>query len=499
MIQGLRISVKGIVQGVGFRPFVYTTADHLNLTGWVINNSSGVEIELNGSQEALDEFIQVLKSNPPKLARIDDLQVRSIPVNGYTCFEILTSESKAGEFVPISPDVSICDDCRRELFDPSNRRYRYPFINCTNCGPRFSIIRDVPYDRPKTTMSQFEMCPDCQAEYDDPLNRRFHAQPTACPVCGPQVWFTAGSQRLAEKDDAIHMAREWLKAGKIIAIKGLGGYHLACNAENASAVNELRLRKKRSDKPFALMAFDLETIQQHCHVSASQKSLLESPQHPIVLLQKNGKESIVEEVAPRQNQLGFMLPYTPLHLLLLEPEPGFPTVFVMTSGNSSEEPIAFEDDDAMERLGLIADGFLLHDRPIHMRVDDSVVTTFRENHYPIRRSRGYAPDAVQLPFTSSTMILGCGAELKNTFCLTRDAYAFMSHHIGDLENYETLCSFESGIEHYQRLFRIQPEAIVVDRHPNYLATRYGQIKIRRRKLTLVPGAAPSCSPGCLPG
>ena len=264
LIQGLRISVKGIVQGVGFRPFVYTTADHLNLTGWVINNSSGVEIELNGSQEALDEFIRVLKSNPPVLARIDDLQVSPIPANGYTRFEILSSESKAGEFVPISPDVAICDDCRRELFDPSNRRYRYPFINCTNCGPRFSIIRDIPYDRPKTTMSQFEMCPDCQAEYDDPLDRRFHAQPTACPVCGPQVWFTDGKQQLAEKDDAIRLAREWLKAGKIIAIKGLGGYHLACDAENASAVHELRLRKKRSDKPFALMAFDLETIQQHC-------------------------------------------------------------------------------------------------------------------------------------------------------------------------------------------------------------------------------------------
>ncbi len=485
MIQGIKISVKGIVQGVGFRPFVHRTANLLELTGWVINNSSGVEIELNGSQESLDEFLKALNTNAPKLARIDEITVVPVAPNNYNGFTIMASQAEEGKFVPISPDVAICDDCRRELFDPANPRYRYPFINCTNCGPRFSIIRDIPYDRPKTTMAEFKMCDACQDEYDNPNDRRFHAQPTACPDCGPHVWFSDGQTHLAEKDAAIHMAREWLKAGKIVAIKGLGGYHLACDAENAQAVHELRMRKKRSDKPFALMAFDAETIRRYCEIDEFQSTELESLHHPIVLLQKKSSSTIVEEVAPHQNQLGFMLPYTPLHLLLLEPEAGFPHAFVMTSGNMSEEPIAYEDNDAMARLSPIADGFLLHNREIYMRVDDSVITTIRNKAYPIRRSRGYAPDAVLLPFIPSAMILGCGAELKNTFCLTRENYAFLSHHIGDLENYETLQSFEKGIEHYQRLFRIKPEAIAVDMHPNYLATRYGQNRASAENLQLV--------------
>jgi len=416
LVQGLKISVRGIVQGVGFRPFVFTTAIALNLTGWVKNTSSGVEIEINGEPAALDTFLEKLKSNPPPLARIDQIYTIPIPVNGYERFLILSSEAVEGEFVPISPDMSICPDCRRELFDPTNRRYRYPFINCTNCGPRFSIIRDIPYDRPKTTMSAFDMCPDCHSEYENPLDRRFHAQPIACSVCGPQVWFTDGISTLAREEDAIGVAREWLKEGKIpIAIKGLGGYHLACDAENRQAVSEMRRRKKRSDKPFALMAFDLKTIEHFCSADAKQKELLESPQHPIVLLPKSEDSTIVEEVAPRQTRLGFMLPYTPLHLLLLEPASGFPRAFVMTSGNLSEEPIAYEDQDAKERLSSIADGFLLHNRPIHMRVDDSVVSTHRHQVFPIRRSRGYAPEAVRLPFSTPGMILGCGAELKNVF------------------------------------------------------------------------------------
>ncbi len=485
MIQGLHVLVKGIVQGVGFRPFVYTTAVNSHLTGWVKNTSGGVEIEINGDQGSLDNFLHELQYNAPPLSRIDDIQTSPVPVNGYSEFRIIASEAHEGDFVPISPDMSICPDCRRELFNPADRRYRYPFINCTNCGPRFSIIRDTPYDRPKTTMSGFEMCPDCQTEYDNPLDRRFHAQPTACPVCGPQVWFTDGIHRLAEKDDAIHTAREWLKTGKIVAVKGLGGYHLACDAENAFAVRKLRNRKKRSDKPFALMAFDLETIREHCVVSAEEEDLLVSSQHPVVLLEKRSDSTIAEDAAPTQKRLGFMLPYTPLHLLLLEPEPGFSRVLVMTSGNMSEEPIAYVDTDAKERLAPIADAFLLHDRPIHMRVDDSVVTTHRGQLYPVRRSRGYAPESLPLPVKSPGMILGCGAELKNTFCLTRDQYAFVSHHIGDLENYETLQSFETGIEHFQRLFRIQPEFIAVDLHPDYLATRYGQNRAQDEHLHIV--------------
>lgn len=470
-ILGLRFSIKGIVQGVGFRPFVYSAAVRNHLTGWVNNTSSGIEIELNGCQQELDQFIIELKTNLPPLARIDQMQVSPVTPNGYTEFTIIPSQPQPGEYVPISPDMSICPDCQRELFDPSNRRYRYPFINCTNCGPRFSIIQDVPYDRPKTTMSGFPMCTECKEEYENPLDRRFHAQPIACPTCGPHVWFVSGSQKLAEKESAIQLAREWLKEGKILAVKGLGGYHLVCDALNPQAVSELRRRKKRSDKPFALMAYDLSTMQKYCYMDDVEKALLTSPQHPIVLLKKLPVCSISEEAAPRQLTLGFMLPYTPLHLLLLQPEPGFPDALVMTSGNMSEEPIAYEDSDATSRLDPIVDGFLFHNRPIHMRIDDSVTAVFDGQPYPIRRSRGYAPDAVQLPYPVP-QILACGPELKNTFCLTRDRYAFISHHIGDLENYETLRSFESGILHFENLFRIKPELIAADLHPDYLATRY---------------------------
>jgi hydrogenase maturation protein HypF len=321
-------------------------------------------------------------------------------------------------------------------------------------------------------MAGFTMCPDCQSEYENPLNRRFHAQPTACPVCGPHIWFEAAGEVLTHKEDALQTARAWLQDGKILAIKGLGGYHLACDASNPEAVAELRSRKKRSDKPFALMAYDIEHILPHCQVSSAEEQLLTSRQHPIVILNRLADSSIVKAVAPRQNTLGFMLPYTPQHLLLLEPAPGFPEVLVMTSGNLSEEPVAYMDEDAMQRLSPIADGFLLHDRPIHMRVDDSVARVFTTGPQILRRARGYAPDPIQLPAPLPS-ILAAGAELKNTFCLSRDQYAFLSHHIGDLENYETLLSFETGIKHYENLFHVTPQTIAVDLHPNYLATRYG--------------------------
>ncbi len=365
---GLQIHVKGIVQGVGFRPFVYNLAVQLGLVGWVRNTSAGVEIEINGSEAAVSRFLLTLQSNPPTLARIDRLDSHPSMPNGYTSFMIFESQAQPGEFIPVSPDVSICPDCRRELFDPGNRRYRYPFINCTNCGPRFTIIKDIPYDRLLTTMASFQMCPACREEYQDPFNRRFHAQPVACPDCGPQVWFETDNQPIP--GDGIEIARQRLREGKILAIKGLGGFHLACDAINDSAVAELRQRKQRSDKPFALMAFDSATVERYCKISTEENRLLNSTAHPIVLLERRPGTEIAEQTAPRQKSLGMMLPYTPLHLLLLKPAPGFPDVLVMTSGNKSEEPICYENDDARLRLAGLADGFLMHNRPIHMRVDE---------------------------------------------------------------------------------------------------------------------------------
>jgi hydrogenase maturation protein HypF len=481
---GLQVWVKGIVQGVGFRPFIYSLALKHVLTGWVRNTSSGVEIVVNGLAPSVQSFVAAVASDYPPLARIDQIETQPCPPDHFQRFEILASQPQPGQFMPVSPDVCICPDCRRELADPSDRRYRYPFINCTNCGPRFTIIRDIPYDRPKTSMASFKMCPECQAEYDDPLNRRFHAQPTACPVCGPQAAFSAGGVCLAEREDAIQIARSQLSAGKIIAVKGLGGYLLACDASNPAAVAELRRRKQRNDKGFALMAYDLQTIQQHCEVSDPERELLLSHASPIVLLKRRSSSQIAASVAPHQTTLGFMLPYTPLHLLLLEPSPAYPSVLVMTSGNRSEEPIAFRDEDAFERLAGIADSFLTHDRPIHMRIDDSVYRVVRGRPYPLRRARGYAPDSIPLP-QDVPPILATGAELKNTFCLTRDRYAFLSHHIGDLENYETLISFEEGITHYETLFRIQPEHIVCDQHPDYLASRYAHERAARQSLPLI--------------
>ncbi len=479
---GLQIHVKGTVQGVGFRPFIYNLAVQLGLVGWVRNTSGGVEIEIHGSDASISQFLCTLQDNPPPLARIDGIESYPCLANGYTSFTIFESQSQPGEFIPISPDVSICLDCRHELFNPEDRRYHYPFINCTNCGPRFTIIKDIPYDRPLTTMASFHMCQACRKEYQDPSNRRFHAQPIACPDCGPQVWFETGDQPVP--GDGIEIARQWLREGKILAVKGLGGFHLACDATNYPAVAELRRRKQRSDKPFALMAYDSATIERYCKVSAEEDHFLNSIAHPIVLLEPKPGNEIAEETAPKQKSLGMMLPYTPLHLLLLEPAPGFPEVLVMTSGNMSEEPICFEDDDARLRLVGLADGFLMHNRPIHMRVDDSVIREYGTKPYFIRRSRGYAPDPIKLA-EPIRPILAAGGELKNVFCLTRQDYAFISHHIGDMENYETFRSFEEGISHFERLFRIHPEVIACDLHPNYLASRYARDRAARQGLPLV--------------
>ncbi len=491
-MQGLRVHITGIVQGVGFRPFVYNLATRLDLKGWVKNTSAGVDIEVDGDKDILDSFIRSLRDEAPTLSRIDELTASFRHANGFRAFDILHSESIPSAFQPISPDVAICDDCLRELFDPSDRRYRYPFINCTNCGPRFTIIKDIPYDRPKTTMAPFALCPDCEHEYTDPTNRRFHAQPVACPKCGPKVWLeglNAGTfERLSDSNDAITQTRALLADGKIVAIKGLGGFHLACDATNTKSVSELRARKLRVDKPFALMMPDIEIVKQHCQVSDTERELLTSSARPIVLLKRKPESDIAKEVAPRQDWIGVMLPYTPLHYLLFsdsfQPSSFRLPPLVMTSGNLSEEPIATDNNEARERLSKLADAFLMHNRDIHIRCDDSVVRIFEKGIYPIRRSRGYTPFPVKLLWDVPP-ILAAGSELKNTFCITNKNYAFLSHHIGDMENYETLKSFEQGVEHFARLFRVKPEAIAYDLHPNYLASRYALDRAERENLLAI--------------
>ena len=480
-----RLHITGIVQGVGFRPTVFNLAQRHLLTGWVLNNAHGVEIELHGTEQNVQAFIQDLRQNPPPLSVINSFTVEDAPDQAFTEFQIRHSEDDPSDFLPVSPDLNICPDCRRELFDPSDRRYRYPFINCTNCGPRFSIVTGIPYDRPNTSMAGFSLCPDCAEEYQDPANRRFHTQPIACPVCGPQVWYEESGQKLAERETAIQAARKALAEGKILAVKGLGGFHLVCDAQNPQTVEKLRLRKRRSGKPFALMAFNVDTIKEFARVCPDEEKLLTSPMAPVLLLETTlaGKE-LARLVAPDQNRLGFMLPYTPLHLLLLEPAEGFPKVLVMTSGNLSEEPIAYSNADAHKRLSQLADGFLLHDRPIHTRIDDSVVSVIEGVPHIQRRARGFAPLPLQIS-SNAIPTLACGTELKNTFCLIRDRYAFVSHHIGDLENQETLTAFEDAVRHYEKIFRIKPQLLAADMHPDYLASRYARQRAAEESLHLV--------------
>lgn len=480
-----RIYVTGVVQGVGFRPFVYNLATRYGLAGWVCNTSAGVEIEAQGSDEQVARFIEALQVEAPPLARIDQVLTEELTPNGDTGFEIRHSAAQPGRFQPISPDVATCDACLAEVMDPRDRRYRYPFTNCTHCGPRFTIIRDIPYDRPQTTMASFTMCPECQAEYDDPTNRRFHAQPNACPACGPQVTLVPAVGRSLPPGlppDPIEATRALLTEGFIVAVKGIGGFHLACDARNEEAVRRLRERKGRAGKPFALMVRDLEAARRLCEVSPEEAKLLLSRERPILLLRARPEHDVAPSVAPRQRNLGMMLPYTPLHHLLLAP--GAPDALVMTSGNISEEPIITDNDEALRRLSPIADAFLMHNRDIYMRCDDSVVRVFRGAELPIRRSRGYAPYPVHLGW-DAIPLLACGGELKNTFCVTRGPYAFLSQHIGDMENLQTLEAFEKAVTHFERLFRISPEAIACDLHPDYLATRYAQQRAEREGLPLI--------------
>jgi len=478
----IHISVRGVVQGVGFRPFIYQLATRHNLRGWVRNTSEDVRIEVEGEARDIERFLVGLREQAPPLSHIEDIVATVGAVAGYDNFEIRHSVAEEGKYQLVSPDIATCHDCLREIFDPENRRYRYPFTNCTNCGPRFTIINDIPYDRPKTTMKIFRMCPECQREYDDPLDRRFHAQPNACPACGPKLELVDSKGDKVACDDIILKTSELLKAGKIFGVKGLGGFLLACDATSQAAVNRLRQRKKRPSKPLAIMVTSLDEVRRHCKTNNEEEKLLASPSSPIVLMQWKADSTVTKAVAPGLNYLGAMLPYTPLHHLLLR-ETGLP--LVMTSGNISEEPIARDNDEALRSLGGIADYFLMHNRDIYARYDDSVMIVENDASRFVRRSRGYAPYPVHLPH-ESRQILGCGAEEKNTFCLTRDNFAFVSQHIGDMENMETFDHFENTIELYKKLFRIEPEIIAHDMHPEYLPTKYARELAEKENKTLVP-------------
>ncbi|MCL0102867.1 carbamoyltransferase HypF, partial [Dehalococcoidia bacterium] len=476
-----RIGVQGVVQGVGFRPFIFRLAHEHGLAGWVRNTSGEVNIEVEG--EEVERFLADLEAKAPPLARIEQVTTTIHPPKGYTEFVIKDSLPQEGEYQLVSPDIATCRECQNEILSPDDRRYRYPFTNCTNCGPRFTIIEDIPYDRASTTMRHFVMCPDCQREYDDPLNRRFHAQPNACPRCGPHLTLVDNGGNPVICDDPIAATADLFKQGRIVAIKGLGGFLLACDATNPQTVNLLRDRKRRPGKPFAVMVPTLREAKRHCVVSPEEEILLESSQCPIVLLEWRGDSVVSPEVAPGIEYLGIVLPYTPLHHLLLR-EAGLP--LVMTSGNLSEEPIARDNDEALRRLSGIADYFLLHNRDIYSRYDDSVYIVEEAKPRAVRRARGYAPYPICLPFKAS-QILACGAEEKNTFCLTRENHAFLSQHVGDMENEETLEQFEKTIDLYRRLFRIHPEVVAYDMHPDYLATKYAlELAERQPDLKLVP-------------
>jgi hydrogenase maturation protein HypF len=486
-LQRLRLKIFGAVQGVGFRPFVFNLAEKFDLRGFVGNDSRGVFAEVEGTKPNLINFQKLLRENTPPLAHITSIEIKEITPTGETDFRIVESESRESESTLVSPDMSVCDDCLRELFDVNDRRFRYPFINCTNCGPRFTIIKDLPYDRPKTTMSVFQMCRQCQTEYENPLDRRFHAQPIACTTCGPSLFFCDAETREHGEtgNDAIEQTTQRLQQGQIVAIKGIGGFHLACDARNDSALQTLRTRKGRIDKPFAVMCKNLETAQKLVEISETEKAVLSSRERPIILLRKK-PNNLSELVAPHNQFLGVMLPYSPLHHLLFNEKLN---VLVMTSGNFSNEPIVTDNDEALDKLSHLADSFLLHNRDIFLPCDDSVMRIAdlkskiqnpkSEIVLPYRRSRGYAPFPVQLPFKLPP-VLAVGGELKATFCLAKGEFAFMSQHIGDMENLETLSAFEKSVDQMRKTFRIEPEIVAFDRHPNYLSAKW--VKNDARKI-----------------
>ncbi|HWP95676.1 MAG TPA: carbamoyltransferase HypF [Syntrophomonadaceae bacterium] len=466
-IKAYGIIIKGIVQGVGFRPHVYRLAMEFSLNGWVLNSSSGVFIEVEGEEEKLQGFMEKLQKEPPPLAMIRSFEPRPIPSPGFSEFSIRLSESQDEKTVMISPDIAICTDCKREVRDSTDRRFGYPFTNCTNCGPRFTIIKDVPYDRAKTTMAPFPMCPQCQHEYEDPLHRRFHAQPNACPVCGPWVTMT-DHQGVQIPDRPVDL----LKAGRILAVKGLGGFHLAVDARNREAVALLRQRKRRDVKPFAVMVRDVETADNYCLIGDEDRQVLTSPQAPIVVMTAREDNGLPADIIhPGLDTLGVMLPYTPLHYLLFDQD--LP-ILIMTSANISDEPLIYENQTALEKLGEIADYFMLHNREIYNPCDDSVViTTPLKTVQFMRRARGYVPMGIRLP-REGQPVMAVGGEMKNTFCMTRLGDAFLSQHWGDLTHYLNYINFQDGIERFKKMLAIEPQVIAHDLHPNYQSTRWAK-------------------------
>jgi hydrogenase maturation protein HypF len=491
MVTRAQIVIKGIVQGVGFRPYIFNLAESLDLKGFVTNTSEGVFIDVEGTR--LAEFVEKIRNEAPPLSHITDIAVKSLPVHGYSEFTIQQSlnHMQGLSFTLVSPDISICPDCLQELINPADRRYLYPFINCTNCGPRYSITRSIPYDRPNTTMADFTMCASCLKEYEEPRNRRFHAQPNACAVCGPRVEYKVQNPAFGinESASAIQKAVQVLLQGGIVAVKGIGGFHIACDALNDSAVRRLRNRKRRNNKPFAVMSPDINRIEKFCLLSQSEREVVLSNRRPIVLLGKRNNCPLPDAISPNNRDVGFMLPYAPLHYLLFHHPLDEKTTLadhfdalVMTSGNISEEPIIHDNAEAVAKLGDVVDGFLLHNRDIFMRVDDSVVRVFstepgsrslEHELFYIRRSRGYAPDPIML-HDEGPEVLGCGADLKNTFTLTKGRFAIPSQHIGDMENYETVKFFETILTNLKSVYRAAPEAIVHDLHPEYLSSRWAK-------------------------
>ena len=468
----LRVGVHGVVQGVGFRPFVYTTAAALGLAGCVRNDSSGAVIEIEGDNADIDEFLTRLRDHPPPLAVVESLETECIPVVGGTGFAITDTSRTDGGRTLTSPDVAMCADCAAEQRDPANRRYRHAFVNCTNCGPRFTIIGSLPYDRSATTMAAFAMCADCGREYDDPADRRFHAQPVCCPNCGPTLSYRDGNT-IADGEHGLQLARRLLRDGGILAVKGIGGYHLACDAGNERAVAELRRRKRRGDKPFAVMVSDLTTAGCIAEVDEPSARMLSGPQRPIVLMPRLPGGPVADAVAPHNPDLGVMLAYAPLHTLLFGlpgDEPG-PTVLVMTSGNLAGEPLCYTDDDALKRLSRLADAWLMHDRAILVPCDDSVMRMVCGMELPIRRSRGYAPLPIALPVPVPPT-LAVGADLKNTMAVADGKYAWLSQHIGDMDDLATLSAFDSAQQHLQELTSVAPQVLVADAHPLYRSTAW---------------------------
>ena len=464
----MRVRVRGTVQGVGYRPFAYALAAELGVAGFVGNDPAGVFAEAEGPVAAVAAFVAGLRDRAPVLAVVEDVTSVPLPPVGRSGFVIVPSAPDGPRLSPVSADAATCADCLVELWDPADRRYRYPFVNCTNCGPRFTVVTGVPYDRPLTTMAGFRMCADCAREYADPADRRFHAQPVCCPACGPALSLVDGAGRPLP-GDPVAAAADVLVGGGILAVKGLGGYHLAVDAAAEPAVAGLRERKHREERPLAVMAADLATAGRLVELDPTAVDLLTGRRRPIVLLPRRPDAPLAPSVAPGNRDVGLMLPYTPLHHLLAA---ALGRPFVLTSGNVSDEPIAYADDDAATRLAGIADAVLRHDRTIHTRVDDSVVRVTRGQATPIRRSRGYAPEPLSVPWPARRPVLGCGAELKSTFCLLRDRHAVLSQHIGDLENWETYRSYVEGIEHYRRLFDVEPALVAHDLHPDYLSTAY---------------------------